>query len=88
MPYLNYHRPCHFVEIKTDEKGKEKKIYPYKNIKTPYEKLKSLDNWKQYLKNEVTFDKLEKYANRQTDLQAAQELKQAQAKLFQTVLKN
>ncbi len=26
--YLNYHRFCAFPEIKTDNKGKEKKIYP------------------------------------------------------------
>lgn len=87
VPYLNYHRPCYFVEIKMNEKGKEKKIYPYKNIKTPYEKLKSLDNWKQYLKKEMSVDKLEQYATQQTDLEAAEKLKNAQIKLFQTILK-
>jgi len=34
--YLNYHRPCAFAEIKTDNKGKERKTYPKKNYMTPY----------------------------------------------------
>lgn len=55
-PYINFHRPCYFPEIKTDAKGKEKKIYPYKTMMTPYDKLKSLPNAKQYLKTGVTFE--------------------------------
>jgi hypothetical protein len=42
VPYLNFHRPYYFSEVKINEKGKEIKTYPYKNIMTPYEKLKSL----------------------------------------------
>ena len=35
--YLNYHRPCGFATIKTDKKGKEKKVY---NVYlTPYEAI-------------------------------------------------
>lgn len=84
---MNYHRPCHFAEIKINEKGKIVKRYPYKNIMTPYEKLKSLDNSKQFLKKNLTFDILEKQAMEKTDLQAAQLLNQAQKKLFQTIFK-
>ena len=42
VPYINYHRPCHYADIKVDEKtGKQKKTYPYKKMMTPYEKFKS-----------------------------------------------
>ena len=40
-PYLNFHRPCFFVEEKINAQGKIKKIYPYEKIMTPYEKLKT-----------------------------------------------
>ena len=40
--YLNYHRPCYFAKIITDEKGKEHRKYPVSLMMTPYEKLKSL----------------------------------------------
>lgn len=88
VPYLNYHRPCHFAEIKINEKGKIVKKYPYKNMMTPYEKLKSLGMSQQYLKKELTFDMLDKQAMEKTDLKAAQLLRQAQKKLFQTIFKN
>lgn len=88
VPYLNYHRPCHFVEIKINQKGKEIKKYPYKNMMTPYEKLKSLDNSIQYLKQGISFDNLDNYAMQMTDLEAAQALRHAQEKLFQTIFKN
>lgn len=88
VPYLNYHRPCHFAEIKIGEKGKIVKKYPYKNIMTPYEKLKSLDSSEQYLKNNLTFDSLDKQVLKKTDLQAAQLLRQAQKQLFQTISKH
>jgi len=41
-PYLNFHRPCFFAVTITDAKGKQRKTYPYKQMMTPYDKLKSL----------------------------------------------
>lgn len=87
IPYINYHRPCHFPEIKTNEKGKQTKTYPYKNIMTPYEKFKSLENAEQFLKDGATISELDELANQITDLQAAQRLRDAQKKLFQTIFK-
>jgi len=66
-PYINYHRPCFFSETLTDEKGKEKKVYPYKNMKTPYEKLKSLPEAASYLKQGVTFEQLDAIAYKISD---------------------
>lgn len=58
-PYLNYHRPCFFPETVTDAKEKQRKIYPFKGMMTPYDKLKSLPDGEQYLKPEITFDTLD-----------------------------
>jgi len=60
--YLNYHRASAFPEIKMDKKGKEKRIYPHSGYMTPYAKLKSLKNSKQYLKDGITFEKLDETA--------------------------
>lgn len=88
VPYLNFHRPCYFSEIKINEKGKEIKIYPYKNIMTPYEKLKSLPEAKKYLKPDIHFEILDKQALAITDLEAAQKLRHAQKKLFSTLFRD
>lgn len=86
-PYLNYHRPCYFPTVKEDAKGKQKKIYLYKNMKTPYEKLKTLKHAQTYLKPEISFEELDKIAMAKTDLQAAKELQKAQETLFKKIFK-
>ncbi len=80
--YLNYHRPCGFATIIKDKKGKEKKIYKYGDYMTPYEKLKSLDNAKQYLKKGITFEELDKLAYQKSDNQFAKEMQKAKDELF------
>jgi transposase InsO family protein len=86
VPYINYHRPCHYAEIKVDEKtGKQRKTYPYKKMMTPYEKLKSLAEAKQYLKTGITFEELDITANKETDLEAARKVKKARENLFQII---
>jgi transposase InsO family protein len=85
IPYLNFHRPCYFAEIKIDAKGKEKKTYPYKNMMTPYEKLKSLPYATSYLKPDINFEALDLQMLSITDLQAAKSLKKAQSALFKQI---
>lgn len=84
-PYLNFHRPCYFAEIKIDARGKEKKIYPYSSIMTPYEKLKSLPNAISYLKADTSFEVLELQMLSSSDLQAAKAMKKAQSELFKQI---
>jgi hypothetical protein len=45
--YLNFHRQCAYPTIYTDDKGRQKKKYEI--YLTPYEKLKTLENWTGYL---------------------------------------
>lgn len=84
-PYLNYHRPCFFPETKIDEKGKQRKTYLYKNMMTPYDKLRSLSHAEKYLKPGVTFEILDEIAYKISDNQAADQLLKARQKLFKTI---
>ena len=85
VPYLNYHRPCYFPEIKIDKKGKEKRTYPYESIMTPFEKLKSLPNAKDYLKPDSSFEALDEIAMSMTDLESAKQLQSARSILFNKI---
>jgi len=83
--YINYHRPCYFPKLITDSKGKDKKIYPYEGMMTPYDKLKSIENAKNYLKPDITFEILDKIALSQNDDQAAEQLQKERSQLFKTI---
>jgi len=85
ISYINYHRPCHYPVVTVDEKtGKQRKRYPYANMMTPYEKLKSLPNAEQYLKLGTSFRALDIAAQKETDLEAAKKAKLAREKLFRS----
>lgn len=84
-PYLNFHRPCLFATYKPDRKGKIKKVYLYDDMNTPYEKLKSLPNAAQYLKENITFEQLDKIAYAMSDNEAAAQLNQKLTILFQEI---
>jgi transposase InsO family protein len=84
-PYLNYHRPCLFPEEVVDEKGKRRKRYPYANLRTPYEKLKSLPEAARYLKPGITFKALDDIAMQHSDNEAARLLNAARATLFRAI---
>ena len=85
--YQNFHRPCFFATNITDKKGKQKKVYSYDNLMTPYEKLIALPNLEQHLKEGVTLADLEVYAKTMTDTQAARALKEAKQQLFIKIFK-
>jgi len=63
----------------------ERKRYPYKLMMTPYEKLKSFPNAEQFLKKDITFERLDAQAHAMSDNDAAQRLNTARATLFKTI---
>ncbi len=85
IPFINYHRPCYFPITTTDKKGKERKKYPYDKMMTPYEKLKSLDNSQQNLKEEISFKVLDKDAYTLSDNDFTDQMNLAKKQLFKQV---
>lgn len=81
-PYINFHRPCFFPVVTIDKKGKVKKLYPYEQIKTPYEKLRSLPRVETYLRPGITLDQLDAIANQMSDNESAERMVKARSKLF------
>ncbi len=69
----------------TDDKGKERKKYQSKDIKTPYEKFKSIPDASQYLKACMTFEQLDAQAAKISDNDAALVLNNARKKLFKDI---
>ena len=76
-PYLNFHRPCGFATIVTNTRGKRKRVYRHEDYRTPYEKLKSLKGWQNYLKEGISEQRLDLQAKLLSDTQAAQQMKKA-----------
>ncbi len=81
-PYVNYHRPCLYATVTVDEKGKIKKTYKFNDVMTPYDKFKSLSQAEQYLRDGLSFEKLDDIANAMTDNKAAEKLQQERKLLF------
>ena len=86
-PYVNFHLPCFFPEIITDAKGKEHKKYRYKDMMTPYEKLKSIPGASQYLKDGVTLEQLNARATEMSDNDAALAMNNARKNCLKTSLR-
>ena len=98
-PYINFQavpptwaRPCFFPETVTDAKGKTRKRYRQKDMRTPYprwgaprDKLKSLPDAGQFLKPGVTFAQLDQAATALSDNQAAERVNEARKRLFQSI---
>ena len=86
-PFLNFHRPCLFATevADTSKPGRIKRVYRSKDAMTPLDKLASLPDAMQYLREGVALEDLHKLARALTDVQAAEELNEARAALFRRV---
>ena len=86
IPFLNFHRPCHFPYRTTLKNGRVIVRYRRQDCQTPYRKLLSLPHWETFLRRGVTADDLRKQVEEKTPLQAAQEKNQAKSVLFSIIL--
>jgi hypothetical protein len=84
-PYVNFHRPCFFPVSVIDHKGKIKKTYPYEEVMTPYEKLKSLADGESCLRPGVTLERLGTIAYQMSDNEFAERMVKARSNLFQQI---
>lgn len=80
--YINFHRPCFFPVSVIDSKGKIEKTYPYQEVMTPYDKLKSLPGAENYLRPGITLEKLSDIANQISDNEFAERMVKARSNLF------
>jgi len=81
-PYLNFHRPCGFATVTLNERGKRQRVYKAEDYATPYEKLKSLPDARQYLKRGISFTQLDKQAASLSDTECAKKMGAAKATLL------
>jgi transposase InsO family protein len=81
-PYLNFHRPCGFATIHIGPRGKRRRLYPTEDYRTPYEKLVSLENWEQHLKEGTFAALLQQQATRCSDTEAALRMQKAKSALL------
>jgi hypothetical protein len=82
-PYLNFHRFCGFATDYVDDRGKVKKKYD--TYMTPVQKLLSLPQCEQYLKEGVTRETLITETKRMTHFESAQKVFVERQKLFKEI---
>jgi hypothetical protein len=81
-PYINFHRPCFFPVEEINRKGRVQKKYPYSKINTPFEKLKSIPDIESYLRQGVTLERMQSYADQMSDNNFAERMVKARSNLF------
>jgi transposase InsO family protein len=86
-PYVNFHRPCFFPHTTLDAKGRQRRLYRYQDMMTPFDKLASLPDLPQHLKPNFTLAALRAQATAVSDSTAAQHLNTARTALFDQILK-
>ena len=84
-PAVNFHRPCMFAVERTDEEGRVRRTYPHDRVQTPYERLRGLDGAERFLKEGVSFERLDRAARSVSDLAAMREVNRARAELFRRI---
>ncbi len=81
-PYLNYHRPCGFAQVKWDERGRRRRCYGHQDYQTPYEKLRSLPEAHRCLKDGMRWELLDGFAYALSDTEAAGRMMRAKTELL------
>jgi len=82
-PYLNFHRPCGIPEITRTAKGKLKRVYH--RWATPWEILRELPGWADFLRPGVSVEALDQRAAAQTDTEAARDMQDAKRQLWASI---
>jgi len=81
-PYLNFHRPCGFATVSLDARGKRKREYKLTDYATPYQKLKSLPESANYLKEGIALKQLDRLAGKLSDTEFARKMSAAKTQLL------
>jgi transposase InsO family protein len=81
-PYVNFHRPCAVPKVLTEANGKRRRIY--QRWATPFELFRESPHCQSYLQPHVTLAELDRFAQAQSDTEAALAMQHAKRKLFQS----
>ena len=79
-PYINFHRPCAVPKVLTESNGKRRRVY--ERWATPFELFRELPGCESYLRPNVTLAELDRFAETQSDTEAALDMQRAKRKLF------
>jgi hypothetical protein len=79
-PYVNFHRPSAVPKILTAANGKRRRVYL--RWATPFEMFRELPGCEKYLRSNVTLAELDRFAQSQTDTEAALAMQRVKRKLF------
>jgi transposase InsO family protein len=79
-PYVNFHRPCAIAEIVEEANGKRRRLY--RHWATPFEIFRQIPQSQTYLRPGVSMAELERFAQAQSDTEAALAMQQAKRKLL------
>jgi transposase InsO family protein len=82
-PYVNFHRPCAVPKILTAANGKRRRIYL--RWATPFEIFRELPQCAKYLQPHIMLAELDRFAQSQSDTEAALAMQGAKRKLFQSI---
>jgi transposase InsO family protein len=82
-PYLNLHRPCAVPTLLTQANGKRRRIY--RRWATPFELFRELPGCERFLRPGVTLAELQRFAQLQSDTEAALVMQRAKRKLLGSV---
>jgi transposase InsO family protein len=82
-PYVNFHRPCAIPKILMTANGKRRRIYL--RWATPFEMFRELPQCAKYLRPQIILTELDRFAQSQSDTEAALAMQRAKRKLFQSV---
>src|SRR5579871_888472 len=84
-PYVNFHRPCAVPKVVIAANGKRRRLY--QRWATPFELLQESRPGESCLRPGVTLAQLQRYAQSQSDTEAALAMQQAKRKLLGRVKK-
>ncbi len=79
-PYVNFHRPCAVPIVITEAHGKRRRVY--QRWATPWELFREQPHCESFLRPGVTLAALERFAELQSDTEAALAMQNAKRKLF------
>jgi transposase InsO family protein len=82
-PYLNFHRPCAVPTVITQPNGKRHRVY--QRWATPCELFREVPQCESFLRPGVTLAELERFAQQQSDTEAALAMQRARRKLLGSI---